>query len=170
MKYIRLTFLFSSLFLPFLRTDTTVSAGLLQSLPPPGSAAGQAGRQEGPFACRLCHKVFRDASNLSHHAAVHRGETTCPRCTAVLSTKRNLRYHLSTCRGPTLPPRRGVPPRSPLGPPQGLEGTDREGRPRWEVQPATLAGPSQVGRAEMVPLVGGDSLEGEDVIPVTWSQ
>ncbi|XP_043218419.1 protein bric-a-brac 2-like isoform X3 [Amphibalanus amphitrite] len=111
--------------------DDGASQGLARLL-----SGGSAGRPEAPFACRLCDKVFRDASNLSHHTAVHRGETTCRRCFAVLATKRNLRAHLANCLGPTLTPRRNsaraAEVRGSAPAPHGPRPVSSERRAHWE--------------------------------------
>ncbi|KAF0293950.1 Zinc finger protein 81 [Amphibalanus amphitrite] len=121
-------------------------------------SGASAGRPEAPFACRLCDKVFRDASNLSHHTAVHRGETTCRRCFAVLATKRNLRAHLANCLGPHLTPRRNsaraAEVRGPAPAPHGPRPVSSERRAHWE-------GPS--GAAQ-----GAPPAEGTE--PTLWFQ
>ncbi|XP_043189661.1 zinc finger protein 320-like [Amphibalanus amphitrite] len=115
-------------------------------------SGGSAGRPEAPFACRLCDKVFRDASNLSHHTAVHRGETTCRRCFAVLATKRNLRAHLANCLGPNLTPRRNsaraAEVRGSAPAPHGPRPLSSERRAHWEGPSGAAQGAPPAGETE----------------------
>ncbi|KAF0311671.1 Zinc finger protein 2 [Amphibalanus amphitrite] len=127
-------------------------------------SGGSAGRPEAPFACRLCDKVFRDASNLSHHTAVHRGETTCRRCFAVLATKRNLRAHLANCLGPNLTPRRNsaraAEVRGSAPAPHGPRPVSSERSAHWEGPSGTAQGGG--------PAQGAPPAEGTE--PTLWFQ
>merc|ERR1719318_1352880 len=46
------------------------------------------------FSCEVCFNQYANRKSLSHHRALHRGNTTCVECGKVYSTKNALRLHV----------------------------------------------------------------------------
>jgi len=46
------------------------------------------------FSCEVCCNQYANSKSLSHHRALHRGNTTCVECGKVYSTKNALRLHV----------------------------------------------------------------------------
>lgn len=68
----------------------------------------------GPYECKVCHKLFAQSSSRNRHTKLHYGiyDYACDVCGRQFARREHLKTHVNKCPGPPKPDQQPTPPRN----------------------------------------------------------